>query len=57
MIGIDNLMLSTDDMRFVGEIDPVYYDLPIYNYSNIANEVQNTLKTHSKNIDTILNMY
>lgn len=43
IIGIDNVMLSTDDMSFCGDIDPEYYEIPIYNYSNIAFETKETL--------------
>lgn len=43
IIGIDNVMLSTDDMRFCGDIDFEYYELPIYEYSNLSFEVKETL--------------
>lgn len=38
IVGIDNVMLSTDDMSFCGEIDPDYYELPVFDYSNLAVE-------------------
>lgn len=43
IIGIDNVMLSTDDMSFCGDIDPEYYEIPIYDYSNISSETKETL--------------
>ena len=36
-------MVSTDDMRFYDEVDPVYLELPIYDYSNIGTDLQRTL--------------
>lgn len=44
IIGIDSVMLSTDDMNFMSDIDIEYKDLPIYNYSKIYMEVLNTLQ-------------
>lgn len=43
IIGIDNVMLSTDDMKFMADIDKEYADLPIYDYSNIYLEIVKTL--------------
>ena len=56
LIGIDNIMLSTDDMRFSGEIDPVYYELPIFDYDNIVKETESALKVYydSDDIDKII---
>lgn len=44
-IGIDNVMLSTDDMRFCGDLDPEYYDLVLYNYSIISDSIYRLLRT------------
>lgn len=44
IIGIDSVMLSTDDMNFMSDIDIEYKDLPIYNYGKIYMEVLNTLQ-------------
>lgn len=38
IVGIDNIMLSTDDMSFCGEIDSDYYELPVFDYSNLTVE-------------------
>lgn len=56
IVGIDNVMLSTDDMSFMSDIDIEYKDIPIYDYSNIYIEVFNTLqKRYSFNyIDKIM---
>ena len=43
IIGVDNVMISTDDMSFCGDIDPEYYEIPIYEYSNIVLETKQTL--------------
>ncbi|MBR6690498.1 MAG: membrane dipeptidase [Bacilli bacterium] len=52
IIGIDNVMLSTDDMRFCGDIDPEYYELPIYDYSNIVHDTKQTLLKYFSLEDT-----
>lgn len=39
LIGVDNIMLSTDDMRFMGDYDKYYLEFSIFDYSNITNEV------------------
>ena len=56
LIGNSNIFLSTDDMRFYGELDPVYYELPIFDYSNIAKEIEDVLRKHynKKNIEDIM---
>ena len=40
LIGIDNVMLSTDDMRFMGDYDKYYLESSIFDYSNITSEVK-----------------
>ena len=57
IVGIDNVMLSTDDMRFSGDIDPEYYELPIFDYSTIAKEAEEVLLTHYAEEDTNNIMY
>ena len=56
LIGNSNIFLSTDDMRFYGELDPVYYELPIFDYSNIAKEIEDVLRKYysKKNIEDIM---
>ena len=46
IVGIDNTMLSTDDMSFMIDIDPEYEDTVMFNYSNITKEISNLLQTH-----------
>ncbi|MBE6138929.1 MAG: hypothetical protein E7174_00265 [Firmicutes bacterium] len=43
IIGIDNVMLSTDDMSFCGDINSEYLETSIYNYDNITYETKETL--------------
>lgn len=43
IIGTDKVMLSTDDMRFCGDVDNEYLELPIYSYATITSEIQETL--------------
>jgi len=43
IIGIDNVMLSTDDMSFCGDINPEFYETPIFDYSDIVNENKDML--------------
>lgn len=55
IVGIENVMISTDDMRFCADADPVYYDRPIYDYCNIYFELKKDLskrfsETEVKNI-------
>ena len=52
IVGIDNTMLSTDDMNFCGDVDPEYYELSIYDYSNISFEVKETLLKYFSLEDT-----
>lgn len=46
IIGLDNIMLSTDDMRFMIDIDPEYEDTVMFDYSNISKEIFNLLQTY-----------
>lgn len=43
LIGIDNVMLSTDDMRFMGDYDKYYLESSIFDYSNITSEIKTLL--------------
>lgn len=43
IIGIDNVMLSTDDMRFYEDIDKYYLELPIFDYDNIGQDINKLL--------------
>ncbi len=52
IVGIDSVMLATDDMRFYGDADPEYYDLPIFNYSTMARETRDLLLTHFNHEET-----
>lgn len=46
IVGIDNVMLSTDDMSFMIDIDPEYEDTIMFDYSNIEKEISDLLQTH-----------
>ena len=52
IISVDNIMLSTDDMSFCGDIDKEYYETPIYDYSNIVMDVKETLLKYFSLEDT-----
>lgn len=52
IIGVDNVMLSTDDMSFCGYLDPEYYELPIFDYSNISSETKELLLKYFNEEDT-----
>ena len=52
IVGKDKVMLSTDDMRFAGDIDPDYYDAPIYNYLTIKTQIEKELLTYYNEEDT-----
>lgn len=43
LVGVENIMLSTDDMKFLSNIDEYYLNSNIFNYSNITNEIKNIL--------------
>ena len=44
-MGIDSIMLSTDDMRFCADIDEEYSSLSIFDYNYITEEMQKLLLT------------
>lgn len=54
-------MLSTDDMRFMGDYDKYYLEFSIFDYSNITNEVKTLLMKYFSIDDTnkimLLNCY
>ena len=52
IIGVDNIMLSSDDMSFCGDVDFEYYEIPIYDYSNIVLETKETLLKYFSLEDT-----
>ncbi len=39
IVGVDNVMVSTDDMSFMGDIDPEYLDTVMFDYSNIYQDL------------------
>lgn len=51
IIGFDHIMLSTDDMTFCRDVDPVYGTRPIFNYETIREEIEKSLSSiYQKNI-------
>lgn len=52
IIGVDSVMLSTDDMSFCADIDPEYLEIPIFDYSNIVSLTRNLLLKHFNIEDT-----
>lgn len=52
IIGVDNVMISTDDMSFCGHLDYEYYELPIFDYSNISSETKELLLKYFNEEDT-----
>lgn len=55
IVGIDNVMLSTDDMGFMGDIDPEYLDTVMFDYSTIYTNIKQILEPHFKeNTDKLL---
>ena len=46
IVGIDSIMLSTDDMSFMGDIDPEYLDTVMFDYSNIYENIYELLQKH-----------
>lgn len=52
IVSIDNVMISTDDMSFCGDVDPEYYEIPIFDYSNIACENKELLLNYFTLQDT-----
>lgn len=43
IIYLENIMLSTDDMKFLGDIDAYYLNSNIFNYNNITIEIKDLL--------------
>ena len=52
IVGNDRVMLSTDDMRFYSDINPIYLNRPIYNYKNIKECIEKELLTYFSKNDT-----
>ena len=52
LIGIDHVVLATDDMDFCKEADAEYGEVQIYSYDNIAKNVQSTLEQRYSIEDT-----
>lgn len=57
LIGIDHVVLATDDMDFCKEADAEYGKVQIYSYDNIAKNVQSTLEQRYSIEDTYQIMY
>lgn len=57
IIGIDNVMISTDNLSFMVDIDPEYEDTIMFDYSNIEKEISNLLQTHFSISNTNKIMY
>ena len=57
LIGIDHVVLATDDMDFCKEADAEYGEVQIYSYDNIAKNVQSTLVQRYSIEDTYQIMY
>lgn len=57
LIGIDHVVLATDDMDFCKEADAEYSEVQIYSYDNIAKSVQSTLEQSYSIEDTYQIMY
>ena len=57
LIGIDYVVLATDDMDFCKEADAEYGKVQIYSYDNIAKSVQSTLEQSYSIEDTYQIMY
>ena len=51
LIGVDNLMIATDDMRFLIDVDSEYGELSIFDYKNLKEEVSATLATYYSSDD------
>lgn len=52
IVGIDNVMLSTDDMEFLADYDKDYLETSIFDYSNIVMETKKLLLTYYNLDDT-----
>ncbi len=46
IMGIDNVVLATDDMTFASAADPEYKEVPIYNYSTLAYNLTDDLRKY-----------
>lgn len=57
LIGINHVVLATDDMDFCKEADAEYGEVQIYSYDNIAKNVQSTLEQSYSIEDTYQIMY
>lgn len=61
LIGVDNVMLSTDDMSFMKDYDEYYLNSAIFDYSTITNEIRVLLSkifsTRDTNKIMLLNCY
>ena len=57
LIGIDHVVLATDDMDFCKEADAEYGKVQIYSYDNIAKNVQSTLEQRYSIEDAYQIMY
>lgn len=57
LIGINHVVLATDDMDFCKEADAEYGEVQIYSYDNIAKNVQSTLEQRYSIEDTYQIMY
>ena len=51
-IGIDKVMLSTDDMRYESDYDPNYLSVPIYNYETIKSDIEKELLSYYSQEET-----
>ena len=57
IVGIDNVMLSTDDMKFLADYDKDYLETSIFDYSNIVVDIKKLLLTYFNFDDTNKIMY
>ena len=57
IIGTDSIMISTDDMRFLSDIDIEYNDLHIFDYKNISDDIRKILLSHFEEKDANKIMY
>lgn len=46
IMGIDNVVLATDDMTFASTADPEYKEVPIYNYSTLTHNLTDDLRKY-----------
>ena len=57
IVGIDNVMVSTDDMRFCADVDADYGKLHIYDYARIGYDLKDTLSVCFNDEDVNKIMY